>query len=61
MVPEFENFSLKKNWLNWCSKNKLWIPCHQVLGRKIGTQKKIAIVDESIMASSSTQDFSMIP
>ena len=58
MVPEFENFSFEKRIGSaGVVRTNYGFHVIQVLGRKIGTQKKIAIVDESIMASSSTQDF----
>ena len=58
MVPEFENFSFEKRiGSTGVVRTNYGFHIIQVLGRKIGTQKKIAIVDESIMASSSTQDF----
>ena len=58
MVPEFENFSFEKRiGATGVVRTNYGFHIIQVLGRKIGTQKKIAIVDESIMASSSTQDF----
>ena len=57
MVPEFENFSFEKRiGSTGVVRTNYGFHIIQVLGRKIGTQKKIAIVDESIMASSSTQD-----
>ena len=58
MVPEFENFSFEKRIGSaGVVRTNYGFHVIQVLGRKIGTQKKIATVDESIMASSSTQDF----
>ena len=58
MVPEFENFSFEKRiGSTGVVRTNYGFHVIQVLGRKIGTQKKIAIVDESIMASSSTQDY----
>ena len=58
MVPEFENFSFEKRiGSTGVVRTNYGFHVNQVLGRKIGTQKKIAIVDESIMASSSTQDY----
>ena len=58
MVPEFENFSFEKRiGSTGVVRTNYGFHIIQVLGRKIGTQKKIALVDESIMASSSTQDF----
>ena len=57
MVPEFENFSFEKRiGSTGVVRTNYGFHVIQVLGRKVGTQKKIAIVDESIMASSSTQD-----
>jgi len=58
MVPEFENFSFEKRiGSTGVVRTNYGFHVIQVLGKKIGTQKKIAIVDESIMASSSTQDY----
>ena len=56
MVPEFENFSFEKIGSTGVVRTNYGFHVIQVLGRKVGTQKKMAIVDESIMASSSTQD-----
>ncbi len=58
MVPEFDNFSFEKRiGSTGVVRTKYGFHIIQVLGRRTGTQKKIAIVDESIIASSTTQDF----
>ena len=58
MVPEFEDFSFNKRiGSSGVVRTNYGFHIIQVLGRRTGTLKKIAIVDESIMASSNTQDF----
>ncbi len=57
MVPEFEDFSFGKR-IGYSGVIKTTYGFHviQVLGRKIGSYKKIAIVDETIQISKSTKN-----
>jgi peptidyl-prolyl cis-trans isomerase D len=57
MVPEFEEFSFEKRiGSSGVVKTNYGFHIIQVLGRKIGTFKKIAIVDETIQVSKLTQN-----
>ncbi len=57
MVPEFEDFSFKKR-IGYSGVIKTTYGFHviQVLGRKIGSYKKIAVVDETIQVSKVTKN-----
>lgn len=57
MVPEFEEFSFnKKIGSSGVVRTNYGFHVIQVLGRKIGTFKKIAVVDETIQVSKATQN-----
>ena len=57
MVPEFEEFSFnKKIGSSGVVRTNYGLHVIQVLGRKIGTFKKIAVVDETIQVSKATQN-----
>ena len=57
MVPEFEEFSFnKKIGSSGVVRTNYGLHIIQVLGRKIGTFKKIAVVDETIQVSKATQN-----
>ena len=57
MVPEFEEFSFNKKIGNsGVVRTNYGFHVIQVLGRKIGTFKKIAVVDETIQVSKATQN-----
>ena len=57
IVPEFEEFSFnKKIGSSGVVRTNYGFHVIQVLGRKIGTFKKIAVVDETIQVSKATQN-----
>jgi peptidyl-prolyl cis-trans isomerase D len=57
MVPEFEEFSFtKKIGRSGVVRTNYGFHVIQVLGRKVGSFKKIAIVDETIQVSKATQN-----